>query len=129
MIASKTKKLFNYFKNSKINILSQDFEKVLQKAKKGDFVYLDPPYDQIKNKNSFISYTNEIFDRDQQERLFQTFEKLSAKGAQVMLSNHNTEFINQLYKNTIFMLYKAKRMINSKGTGRGFIEEVVITNY
>ncbi|VEU74335.1 adenine-specific DNA methyltransferase [Mycoplasmopsis citelli] len=46
-----------------------------------------------------------------------------------MLSNHNTEFINQLYKNTIFMLYKAKRMINSKGTGRGFIEEVVITNY
>ncbi|WP_334306834.1 DNA adenine methylase [Mycoplasmopsis citelli] len=72
---------------------------------------MDPPYDQIKNKNSFISYTNEIFDRKQQERLFQTFEKLSAKGVQVMLSNHNTEFINQLYKNTIFILLKRKEWL------------------
>lgn len=46
-----------------------------------------------------------------------------------MLSNHNTEFIQNLYKEyKIFVVY-AKRNINSKGDGRGAVEEVLIINY
>ena len=46
-----------------------------------------------------------------------------------MLSNHNTEFIRELYKDFHINVIKAKRMINSKGNGRGEVEEVLITNY
>ena len=46
-----------------------------------------------------------------------------------MLSNHNTAFINELYKNFHIHVVNAKRMINSKADGRGDVEEVIITNY
>lgn len=46
-----------------------------------------------------------------------------------MLSNHNTKFIQNLYKDyKIFVVY-AKRNINSKGDRRGAVEEVLIINY
>lgn len=46
-----------------------------------------------------------------------------------MLSNHNTEFIRELYKDFNIHIVEAKRMINSKANGRGNVEEVIITNY
>jgi len=46
-----------------------------------------------------------------------------------MLSNHNTAFIRDLYKEFNIHIVNAKRMINSKADGRGDVEEVVITNY
>ena len=46
-----------------------------------------------------------------------------------MLSNHNTEFINELYKDFNIHVIDAKRMINSNPNGRGNVQEVIITNY
>jgi DNA adenine methylase len=46
-----------------------------------------------------------------------------------MLSNHNTKFINELYKDYHINVVPAKRMINSKANGRGDVEEVLVTNY
>ena len=46
-----------------------------------------------------------------------------------MLSNHNTKFINELYKGFHITIVPAKRMINSKADGRGEVEEVIVTNY
>ena len=46
-----------------------------------------------------------------------------------MLSNHNTNFIRELYANYNIYIVKAKRMINSDSNGRGNVEEVIITNY
>ena len=49
-----------------------------------------------------------------------------------MLSNSDTPFINELYSGingvTINKI-TAGRAINSKGTGRGKITEVLVTNY
>ena len=46
-----------------------------------------------------------------------------------MVSNANTEFIQELYKDFNIHIINAKRMINSKGDGRGAVEEVIVTNY
>ena len=46
-----------------------------------------------------------------------------------MLSNHNTKFINELYEGFNIHVIEARRNINSKGEGRGNVEEVIITNY
>jgi DNA adenine methylase len=46
-----------------------------------------------------------------------------------MLSNHNTPFIRELYSDFNFNIVKATRMINSKASGRGKVEEIVVRNY
>lgn len=121
--------LREYFRNNDITILNGDFEDAVKNAKAGDFVYFDPPYDVIENKNSFTSYAKNDFGKDEQIRLAKLYKKLNDKGVLVMLSNHNTAFINELYKDFNIHVVNAKRMINSKADGRGDVEEVIITNY
>ena len=118
-----------YFKENDIEILLGDFKDVVVTAAKGDFVYFDPPYDPIEDKNSFATYSDNGFNKADQERLATTFKELSNKGVYVMLSNHNTEFIRNLYKDFNIHIINAKRMINANAKGRGDVEEVIITNY
>ena len=106
-----------------------DFEKSVADAKKGDFVYFDPPYDVFPNKNGFVDYSKEKFDKAEQIRLRDLALKLTKKGANVMLSNHNTPFIQEIYKGFNLHVVNAKRAINSNGKKRGEVEEVIITNY
>lgn len=119
----------NYFKKSKFKLLNKDFEEAVKDAKKGDFVYFDPPYDIWEEKDSFTSYSKSSFGKKEQVRLANLFKKLSKKGVYVMLSNHNTSFINELYKDFYIHVVPAKRMINSNASKRGNVEEVIITNY
>ena len=118
-----------FFKTRKSVITNQDFEKAVKNAKLGDFVYFDPPYDTWEDKDSFTSYDKNAFGKDEQRRLADVYKKLSDRGVYVMLSNHNTEFIRELYKDFHINIVPAKRMINSKADGRGEVEEVLITNY
>ena len=116
-----------YLTMNDVTIMNTDFEEALKQAKKGDFVYIDPPYDQINS--SFTSYTLEGFDHNEQRRLAKVFKELSDRGVQVMLSNHNTDLIRELYKDYNIHVIEAKRNINSNGKKRGKVEEVIITNY
>ncbi len=116
-----------YLRNNDITILNGDFEDAVKSAKANDFIYFDPPYD--SDTDTFTSYTNNGFNRDDQIRLSEVFKKLDKKGCYVMLSNHNTKLINELYRDYNIHVIMAKRNINSNGKGRGIIEEVIITNY
>ena len=117
----------NYLTMNNIKILSVDFEEAVKEAKKGDFVYFDPPYD--SDTSTFNSYTEEGFGKEEQKRLAKVFKELSDKGCYVMLSNHNTTLINELYKDYNIHVIEAKRNINSNGNKRGKVEEVIITNF
>lgn len=77
-----------------VTILEGDFVKAVKNAKPGDFVYFDPPYDPFDDKESFTSYTKFNFSKEDQKRLSDLFKELSDKGVYVMLSNHNTKYIN-----------------------------------
>ncbi|MFV8473954.1 Dam family site-specific DNA-(adenine-N6)-methyltransferase [Mycoplasma sp. Z407A] len=121
--------IFNYFKQSKIKILSTTYQDAIKNAKENDFIYLDPPYDVYPDKTGFVSYGKDGFDAQAQRDLAECFKMLSNKGAYVMLSNHNTPLIQELYQGFNIRVIHAKRMINSKGSGRGAVEEVIITNY
>lgn len=107
-------------------VLHVDFAKVLDFAKKGDFVYFDPPYYPLTATSSFTAYNQDIFLDDEQKRLFNTFEKLAKKGLHVMLSNSDTEFIKELYKDYKIDFVEMNRFINSKSGGRGKIKEILI---
>ena len=117
----------NYLTMNDIKILSVDFEEAVKDAKKGDFIYFDPPYD--SDTSTFNSYTEEGFNKDEQRRLASVFKELDKRGCYVMLSNHNTLLVNELYKGYYFHIIEAKRNINANGKKRGKVEEVIITNY
>lgn len=117
-----------YFQTNDIKMLNGDFEDAVKTAQKGDFIYFDPPYDS-ENSDTFNSYTEEGFGKDQQIRLARVYKELADRGCYVMLSNHNTTLINELYKDYNIHVITAKRNINSKGEKRGKVEEVIITNY
>ena len=117
----------NYLTMNDIKILSVDFEEAVKDAKKGDFIYFDPPYD--SDTSTFNSYTEEGFNKDEQRRLASVFKELDKRGCYVMLSNHNTLLVNELYKGYHFHIIEAKRNINANGKKRGKVEELIITNY
>ena len=117
----------NYLTMNDIKILNVDFEDAVKDAKKGDFVYFDPPYD--SETGTFNSYTEEGFGKEAQRRLARVFKELDERGVYVMLSNHNTTLINELYKDYNIHVIEAKRNINANGKKRGKVEEVIITNY
>lgn len=125
------RKVSSALKSTKI--FRQDYKKVLNSAKKGDFIYFDPPYYPVSKTAAFTSYTKEAFLEKEQTELRDVFVKLHKRGCFVMLSNSDTPFINKLYSNldkkiTINKVF-AGRAINSKGSGRGKISEVVVINY
>lgn len=113
----------------KVTILQGDFEEACRNAEKGDFIFFDSPYAPL-NPASFESYTKEGFDVESHKRLSKLFDELTKRECYCMLTNHNTEFINELYGDKEYRIdvVGVKRMINSdvsKRTG----EEVIICNY
>jgi len=114
-------------KDVEIKVMS--FEDIIKLTKKGDFIYLDPPYYPLKKGKSFTTYTKGNFLEEEQKQLAEVFSKLDKKGCKVMLSNSDTKFIKDLYKDYPIKKVKANRMINCQGSKRGKINEVVVTNY
>lgn len=112
-----------------VDIKAGDFEAACAEAKKGDFVFLDSPYAPL-NPTSFESYTKEGFDLESHKRLARYYDELTARGCYCMLTNHNTELINELYGNKGYRMdvVSVKRMINSDASNR-VGEEVIICNY
>lgn len=112
-----------------VRITDGDFEAALREAKRGDFVFIDSPYAPL-NPTSFESYTKEGFDIESHRRLAGVYDELTARGCLCMLTNHNTDLINQLYGNKGYKIdvVSVKRMINSDASNR-VGEEVIICNY
>lgn len=117
----------NYLKH--VNIVHGDFELVTQKAKKGDFIYFDPPYQPLNETSYFTSYTENGFTINEQERLCEVYKKLSKRGCYVLLSNSNTKIIRDFYKDFRIIEVSAKRSINSVGNKRGKISELLIKSW
>jgi DNA adenine methylase len=113
----------------RVELLSGDFELCLEYAKKGDFIYLDPPYQPISKTSSFTNYTKDSFTFKDQERLADIFRQLDERGCFVMLSNSNNTDIERLYRGYNINEVIARRTINSKASGRGAINELAITSY
>jgi DNA adenine methylase len=119
--------IHSYLNFNNITLLNTDFEDSVKDAKKGDFIYFDPPYD--SDTETFTSYTDEGFGKEEQRRLAKVFKDLDKRGCYVMLSNHNTKLVNELYKDYNIHVIEAKRNINSNGKKRGKVEEVIVTNF
>lgn len=112
---------------SNVELMVADFEVVVAKAKRGDFVYFDPPYVPLSITSSFTSYTSHGFAAGQQVRLRDTALKLKKRGVRVLVSNSSAAFVRELYSDDFEMIeVAALRLVNSKGAARGSVAELLM---
>lgn len=110
-------------------IICGDFSRVLEFARPGTFVYLDPPYYPLSGTANFTGYTSNAFGPEDQKRLAAVFRELDRAGCLVTLSNSDTPFIRELYSGYDIQVVCARRAINYRPDRRGPITELVIRNY
>jgi DNA adenine methylase len=122
----------NQFLNqNKITIKCQDFSSTIEKAKKGDFVYFDPPYQPVSKTANFTSYTNGNFGLNDLKRLAKVSNQLAKKGVNVLLSNSSSKQVRDLFSSKDWEINKieANRAINSDSNKRTGHFELLIKNY
>ena len=100
------------------------------------FVYIDPPYRPLTQTAAFTSYSENDFSDIQQVELEMFVERISRKGARVVASNSDPKnvnaddnFFDDLYSKFKIKRIFASRAINSKGSGRGKISELLVANF
>jgi DNA adenine methylase len=125
-----TLKAVNKFLNkNKISMNTGDYSDILETADENSFIYLDPPYHPISENSNFTGYVQGGWDMFDQIRLRDVCDILNEKGAKFLLSNSSSPFIKDQYEKYKITTVKAIRAINSNGSDRGEIDEVLIRNY
>lgn len=113
----------------KVSLRVTGYDVTTASATAGDFVYFDPPYDPVSKTSNFTSYTKDAFGKEQQRQLAEHARELRKRGAHVMLSNNDTEYVRSLYEDFCIDTVLCGRAINSDGAKRGKVSEVIITSY
>ena len=123
-------------KLSNVQIVCGDYRDSGQFIDENTFVYFDPPYRPLTTTASFTAYSEALFNDDNQRDLAAYVKELTQVGAKVAVSNSDPKnsdsednFFDELYSENVIERISANRMINSKGHGRGKINELLITNY
>lgn len=104
------------------------FQEILSQAHTGDVVYFDPPYVPLSSSSSFTAYAKAGFGMSAQAELADVARELARKGIAVILSNSDTPIVRALYAGFRIHDVLATRAVNSSGTKRGKIGEVIATN-
>lgn len=119
-----SKEVRGLFSGSEIG--NKDFEDFLKSEKvgRGDFMFLDPPYD-----TDFSAYENAEFGQNDQARLASL---LAGTKAKFMLVIKNTPFIYSLYADKPGMRMAAfdkKYLYNVRGRNDREVEHLIVYNY
>ncbi len=110
------------------DIRSADFTEVTKRARRGDFVYFDPPYVPLSATSSFTSYTAHGFSNVDQTNLRDVARALSKRGVDVLLSNSSARAVAELYEPDFKCTrVGATRSVNSDASARGTVAEFLIT--
>lgn len=102
-----------------------DFISTFAMAKPNDIVYCDPPYVPLSKTANFTSYSPGGFGMEQQQQLADLANDLAKEGITVVISNHQTKFIEQVYKNAKLISFPVQRYISCDRTNRYKTNEVL----
>lgn len=117
------RKVSQFLNNKSAKIFNTDYEKILDKAKKDDFVFLDPPYIEIK-KYDFNYNKDEVLDDAFIHKLYNEVKKLDSKNVKWLMTQADTKEIKEIFKEYKIKTFKVYR-IGSKS----YVNELVIMNY
>jgi len=110
-----------------VDLFSCDFEDLVDDARGGDLVFVDPPYTVRHNKNAFIKYNEKLFSWWDQERLYYAVKRAKKRGAKIIGTNAFHHSVKSLYKGE-FELKRLSRAssISSKNESRARYDELLI---
>lgn len=116
---------------SNVHVSCEDFGAVARKARRGDFVYFDPPYMPVSKTASFTKYTCGDFGIEDQRRLADLCVTLDEMGCHVLLSNSDSGVISEMFARDEWTVERvsASRCINSDSGRRLGHTELLIRNY
>ena len=103
-----------------VKIREGDYAYAIRDLEPGDWVYLDPPYDPGEEIHTpgFVGYSKEGWTRHDLLRLRAVADEAVRKGAKVIISNNDTEFVREAFCEWTWESIDVARSINSKGSGR-----------
>lgn len=107
-----------------VTFRNDSFEQSMKNIKKGDFVYIDPPY-APENPTSFVKYVAGGFNLDTHHTLFETIKEL--KGVKFAMSNAKVPLVLDSFKEYKCLDILARRAIHSKNPA-STTTEVIIYN-
>jgi DNA adenine methylase len=114
----------------RVTLVAGDFEATMQKATRGDFLFIDPPYTVKHNTNGFVKYNEGLFSWDDQIRLRDAVVSAARLGAKVLITNAYHDSVLSLYRNVGEIICLARKsVISGKAYGRGRYEEMVVKCY
>lgn len=121
------KKEMLYFANKvqDAKICQADFVTTIQQAKAGDVIYCDPPYVPLSKTANFTQYNLNSFGESQQIALANIVKKIVQQGVIVLISNHDTNFIQQLYQGAKIKKFEVQRFISCKVKNRTKAKEIL----
>ena len=112
-----------------LDIVCQDFAAITPKIKKGDLVFLDPPYTVSKEDTGFVGYNSTWFSLDDQRRLATLIDHINGVGAYFIMTNAAHETILEIFKDRGRMVtLERNSLIGGKKSYRGKVQEYIFTN-
>jgi DNA adenine methylase len=107
-------------------LLLQPFERTLGQARRGDLVYLDPPY----LGKTFTSYRDVGFRLKDQEALAACAQQAAQRGVYILASNTDCPEIRELWSFCPRMIPVSNlRSISAKGSSRGLKTELLLLGW
>jgi DNA adenine methylase len=104
-----------------------DFERVLDKAARGDLVYMDPPF-AVRKRRVFREYDPSTFTHEDIERLRGWMEKLDQKRISFVVSYAESDEADLLKKGFAFQTVSVRRHIAGFVGSRILAKEIIISN-
>lgn len=106
------------------------YYQAIRSATEGDFIYIDPPYENFYKGSLLGQYGNTEFSPSNHEELEKTLHGLNDNGVLWMLSNSDTPMVRQRYKRyriiEIDVKYRFTKLSMEKAEKK---KELLITNY
>jgi len=107
-------------------ITNFDFREVMRIAESGDVVYCDPPYaSPASNSMSFTGYTAGGFTHADQAELAVLAHEAATRGATVIISNHDTPEMRDLYRGMEIHSVEVRRSVAASADRRGTANELI----
>lgn len=112
-------------KSQSARFLHGDFSQTFLQAAEGDVIYCDPPYAPLNQTSNFSTYTSKKFTEVQQVILADCAKAAVDRGITVLISNHDTEFTRDLYRQANIKSFPVSRLINCKKNQRTPAQELL----
>ena len=120
----------DYLTSSRVEFRNEDFRKVINRARSGDFLYVDPPYAPLDDAiSTFTSYTSDGFGYQDLLDLRDALDRATARGATWLLSNVKSRATMRLFPKCRYRVAEVQvtRPINANADGRGSVSEILVS--